>query len=57
MYWQQNVERDGRQWSWWPGVTKDIGKYVDGYDVCQRIKNWTKTPAGKLMANKILEKP
>jgi len=34
MYWQQNMERDGRQWSWWPEVTKDIGKYVDRYDVC-----------------------
>ena len=24
---------------WWPGVTKEVGKYVDGYDVCQRYKN------------------
>ena len=42
---------------WWPGVTKYIGKYVDGYDMCQRIKNRTKVPVGKLMANKIPEKP
>ena len=20
---------------WWPGVTKKVGKYVDGYDACQ----------------------
>ena len=24
---------------WWPKVTKDIGKYVDEYDMCQKIKN------------------
>jgi len=38
-------------------VTKDIGKYVDRYDICQRMKNWTKTPAEKLMVNEISEKP
>jgi len=20
---------------WWPGVTRDVGKYVEGYDLCQ----------------------
>jgi len=30
---------------------------VDGYDTCQRYKNWSKTPAGKLMPNAIPEKP
>jgi len=24
---------------WWPGVMKEVGKYVDGYDACQRYKN------------------
>ena len=24
---------------WQPGVTKDIGKYMNGYDICQRMKN------------------
>ena len=24
---------------WWPGVTKEVGRYVDGYDACQRYKN------------------
>jgi len=42
---------------WWPGVTKNIGKYVDGYNMCQRIKNRTKVPVRKLMANMIPEKP
>ena len=40
---------------WWPGVTKYIGKYMDGCNMCQRM-NRTETPAGKLMANEILEK-
>jgi len=41
---------------WWPGVTKEVGKYVDGCNACQRIKNRTEIPVGKLMANEILEK-
>jgi len=41
---------------WWPGVTKDIGKYMDGCDMCQRMKNRMEALAGKLMANKVLEK-
>jgi len=24
---------------WWPGVTKEIGRYVDGCNICQRYKN------------------
>jgi len=42
---------------WWPGVTKEIGRYVDGCDACQRYKNRSETPAGKLMPNAIPEKP
>jgi len=38
-------------------VTKDIGKYIEGYDACQRMKNRTEIPAEKLMTNKVLEKP
>jgi len=34
-----------------------MGKYVDEYDMCQRIKNQTEISVGKLMANKVLEKP
>ena len=41
---------------WWPGVTKDVGKYVDGCDMCQRMKDRMEAPAGKLMANEVLEK-
>ena len=24
---------------WWPGVTKEVGRYVEGCDACQRYKN------------------
>ena len=36
----------------WPEVTRD----VKGCDLCQRMKNRTETPVGKLMMNKVLEK-
>jgi len=42
---------------WWPGVTKEVGKYVEGYDACQRYKNRSEVPTGKLMPNMIPEKP
>jgi len=42
---------------WWPGVTKEVGKYVDGCNACQRYKNRSEAPAGKLMPNAIPEKP
>jgi len=56
----------GRQWKmtelvtrnfWWLEVTKEVKKYVEGCDVCQRNKNQTKAPTGKLMPNAVLAKP
>lgn len=41
----------------WPRVTRDVGKYIDGYNLCQKIKNRTEAPVGKLKLSKILEKP
>jgi len=41
----------------WPGVTKEVGRYVDRCDACQRYKNRSEAPAGKLMPNTIPEKP
>jgi len=38
---------------WWPEVTRNIGKYVDGCNMCQRIKNRTEALVGKLI---VLEK-
>jgi len=42
---------------WWLGVTKEVKRYVERCDACQRNKNRTKQPAGKLMPNSIPEKP
>jgi len=42
---------------WWLGVIKDVKNYVDGCDICQRIKNYIEALAEKLMANGILKKP
>ena len=40
---------------WWPGITQNIKKYVDGYNMYQRIKNKTEAPAGNFMANEVPE--
>ena len=42
---------------WWPGITKEVKRYVDGCNACQPNKNRTEQPVGKLMPNSILEKP
>ena len=36
---------------------RDVGKYVEGCNLCQRIKNKTEEPAGKLKLSKMPEKP
>jgi len=41
---------------WWPGVTREVKRYVEGYNACQRNKNRTQPLAGKLMPNSIPEK-
>jgi len=41
---------------WWPGVTRDIGRYMKGYDLCQRMKNRTEEVAGKLKLSEVLVK-
>jgi len=42
---------------WWPGVTKEVKRYVKRCDACQQNKNHTEQLAGKLMLNSIPEKP
>ena len=42
---------------WWPRVTRDVGKYVEGCDLCQRMKNRTEEPAGKLKLSKVPKRP
>jgi len=41
---------------WWPGVTREVKRYVEGCDACQQNKNQTQPLVGKLMPNSILEK-
>ena len=42
---------------WWPGITKEIKRYVEGCDQCQRMKNRAEIPAGKLRPNQVPERP
>ena len=41
---------------WWSGVTRDVERYVDGYDMCQRMKNRTETVTKKLNLSEVPEK-
>ena len=40
----------------WLGVTKDVGRYIEGCDMCQRMKNRMEVLAGKLRLSEVLEK-
>jgi len=42
---------------WWLGVTKNIRKYVDRYNMCQKMKNRIEVPTEKMIANKVLKRP
>ena len=42
---------------WWPGVTREVGRYVEGCDLCQKMKNRTEEVAEKLKLSEVLEKP
>jgi len=59
------MEGHGGQWKtvemvtrnfWWPGVTREVKRYVEGCDACQCNKNRTEQLAGKLMPNSIPDK-
>ena len=41
---------------WWPEITRDIRRYVEGCDLCQQMKNRTEEVVGKLKLNEVLEK-
>jgi len=42
---------------WWPGVTRDVGRYVERCNICQRMKNRMEEVAGKLKLSKVPKKP
>ena len=41
---------------WWPEVTRDIGRYMKGCDLCQRMKNRTEEVAEKLKLSEVPKK-
>ena len=41
---------------WWPGVIREVGQYVEGCDLCQRMKNQMEEVAGKLKLEEVPEK-
>ena len=50
LYYDMPIEGHGGQWKivelvirnfWWPGITKEVKQYMEGYDSCQRNKNCT----------------
>ena len=42
---------------WWLEVMREIGRYVEGYDLCQRMKNRIEKLAGKLKLSEVPKKP
>jgi len=42
---------------WWPGIMRDVERYVEGCDLCQRMKNRTEKMVGKLKLSEVPEKP
>ena len=41
---------------WWSKVIRDVGKYVNGYDMCQKMKNQIEILVGKPKLSEVLEK-
>jgi len=41
---------------WWPGITRDVGRYVEGCDLCQWMKNRMEKIVEKLKLGEVSEK-
>ena len=41
---------------WQSGIMKEVGRYVDRYNIYQRNKNCVEAPVGKLIPNTIPER-
>jgi len=66
LHYDMPIAGHGGQWKtvelvtrnyWWPGIIKEVKRYVEGCDQCQRMKNRAEMLAGKLQPNQIPEKP
>jgi len=42
---------------WWPGVIREVERYVKGCDLCQQMKNRIEEIAEKLKLGEVSEKP
>ena len=42
---------------WWPGVTRDIERYINGCNIYQRMKNRMEVVTKKLKLSEVLKKP
>ena len=42
---------------WWLGVTRDVGKYIEKCDMCQRMKNRMEVTTRKLKLSEVPKKP
>jgi len=42
---------------WWLGITRDMERYVEECDLCQRMRNQMEELAGKLKLSEVPEKP
>jgi len=60
------VARHGEKWKtielvtrnyWWLGVMREIGRYMESCNMCQRIKNRMKIMTRKSKLSKVPEKP
>ena len=52
---QKTIELVMRNY-WWPEVTKNVRKYMEGCNMYQRMKNRTEILVGKLKLSEVLEK-
>ena len=41
---------------WWPGIIRDVEKYIKGYNMCQQMKNRTEVLVEKLKLSEVLKR-
>ena len=41
---------------WWLEVIRDVRRYIEGYNIYQRMKNRIEIPVEELRLNEVLEK-
>ena len=52
---QKTIELVIRNYQW-PGITNNVGRYIERCDMCQKIKNRTKIPEEKLKLSEVPKK-